>query len=566
VRVPSRLDARFVLSNHVYDPRQAAGKSPEEITEIITREPAIGAVLAEIRSDGTLFADKPLTFEEFMSHFSREPSADMFVLFLSRDSESEKVERGGLDVLVAEDSTGVIRFLQLLVLYAVQFGAVGDYDIAGLRTFVAKYAPGVVFANRPLSDEDVLLLAAAADLGVPVCSYGNCVIPITSVKPIAQHEVIPTVKAMCLKGRFHHAFDAKPATGEAAPSDYLFEAGGTVNSFFIVRAMGGIDGVDVRGKPGKDMGIIIDLGDDEVDEAMTAYLEGVVEKIISARKDLSISTRHGFKIKWSSPTFSAQELGEYIHKGLKSQFSLKKVSVSVLFDPLRLAAIKGTILAYRDTRRKKLDGQNEANSSFYVCRRCQSYAKHHVCVVTSERPPSCGLTYEMVKTMAHLSASDDFVSVRRGELLDGRRGEYSGINKIVRVLTEGHIQRIFLHSLSQFPHPTSALLENIAFVIPEVDGIGIVSRGYKGVTPASAKFTDLEGRAAGRQVAGVVGVSDLYIKSPKFMHAEGGLARVVWMTSELKKRLDLESLRVATEKDCTTVAGLKRFYQATRNE
>lgn len=566
VRIPSRLDSRFVLSNHVADPRLCAGKTPDELSDLIAAEPVVGAALAELRADGTLFAEKPLSHDEFLSYFRRDPSADMFVLFLARDSETEKIERGSLSVVVAEDAGGLLRFLQILALYAVQFGAVGDYDLAGMRSFVAKYAPGVIFVNRSVSDEDVLLLAAAADLGVPVYSYNDGGVPVRSVVQIAAHSVIPVVKAACLKGRFHHSFDLRAEKSGDAPSDYLFEAGGTINSFFIVRAMGGIDGVDVRGKPGKDMGIIVDLSDDEVDESMTVYLEGVVEKIISSRKDLAISTRHGFKIKWSSPTFSAQELGEYIYKALKSQFSLKKVSVSVLFDPLRLAAIKGTILAYRDTRRKKLEAQSESNASFYVCRKCQSYAKHHVCVVTPEREPSCGLSYEMVKTMAHLSASDDFLPVRRGELLDGRRGEYAGIDKMVRVLTDGYIQRVFLHSLSHFPHPTSALADNIAFLIPDVDGIGIVSRGYRGMTPAQGAFSDLEAKAAGRQVTGIVGVSDSYIKSAKFMRAEGGLARVVWMTSDLKKKLDLDGLKVATEKDCTTVAGLKRFYQGTRNE
>jgi CO dehydrogenase/acetyl-CoA synthase beta subunit len=51
-------------------------------------------------------------------------------------------------------------------------------------------------------------------------------------------------------------------------------------------------------------------------------------------------------------------------------------------------------------------------------------------------------------------------------------------------------------------------------------------------------FTTLAGSVGGGvQTPGFLGVGKLYILSKKFISAEGGLARVVWMPKELKEIL-----------------------------
>jgi acetyl-CoA decarbonylase/synthase complex subunit beta len=70
--------------------------------------------------------------------------------------------------------------------------------------------------------------------------------------------------------------------------------------------------------------------------------------------------------------------------------------------------------------------------------------------------------------------------------------------------------------------------------------------------------------AGGRQVDGFHGVSLEYMRSPKFLAADGGYARVVWMPAELKEQLreyipeDIASC-IATEKEVTTVDELQSF-------
>jgi acetyl-CoA decarbonylase/synthase complex subunit beta len=70
--------------------------------------------------------------------------------------------------------------------------------------------------------------------------------------------------------------------------------------------------------------------------------------------------------------------------------------------------------------------------------------------------------------------------------------------------------------------------------------------------------------AGGRQVDGFHGISLEYMRSPKFIAADGGYERIVWMPADLKEQLrefipgDLIE-KIATEKDVTTISELVTF-------
>ena len=66
----------------------------------------------------------------------------------------------------------------------------------------------------------------------------------------------------------------------------------------------------------------------------------------------------------------------------------------------------------------------------------------------------------------------------------------------------------------------------------------IVHRDYTSMTPCGMTFTTLAGSVGGGiQSPGFLGVGKLYVISKKFISAEGGLKRVVWMPKELKELL-----------------------------
>jgi acetyl-CoA synthase len=107
-------------------------------------------------------------------------------------------------------------------------------------------------------------------------------------------------------------------------------------------------------------------------------------------------------------------------------------------------------------------------------------------------------------------------------------------------------------------------------LIPEANGIMIVSREDTSMTPAGMTFSTLAGMAGGGlQTPGVMGHGKFYILSPKFISADGGFKRVVWLSSILKEQM-AEQLKAVAEREgdpdlinkiadetiCTDVEGL----------
>jgi len=65
-----------------------------------------------------------------------------------------------------------------------------------------------------------------------------------------------------------------------------------------------------------------------------------------------------------------------------------------------------------------------------------------------------------------------------------------------------------------------------------------VNREYAGMTPCGMSFSTLAGQIGGGiQTPGFVGIGKLYISSPKFISAEGGQQRIVWMSKQLKEEI-----------------------------
>ncbi len=93
------------------------------------------------------------------------------------------------------------------------------------------------------------------------------------------------------------------------------------------------------------------------------------------------------------------------------------------------------------------------------------------------------------------------------------------------------------------------------------------------MTPTGMTFSTLAGMAGGGlQTPGVMGHGKFYILSPKFMSADGGFKRVVWMSSILKEQM-AEQLKTVAEREgdpdlidkiadetiCTDVEGLLAY-------
>jgi acetyl-CoA decarbonylase/synthase complex subunit beta len=105
----------------------------------------------------------------------------------------------------------------------------------------------------------------------------------------------------------------------------------------------------------------------------------------------------------------------------------------------------------------------------------------------------------------------------------------------------------------------------------------VVNREYKGETPSGMSFSTLAGTiGGGAQTPGFAGISKNFILSDRFLQAEGGISRLVWMPSVLKEELSgrlrqklaergLSSLydQIATEKEAVTIEELAGLLSRT---
>ena len=90
--------------------------------------------------------------------------------------------------------------------------------------------------------------------------------------------------------------------------------------------------------------------------------------------------------------------------------------------------------------------------------------------------------------------------------------------------------------------------ECIALMLPEVNGIMVVNREYKGITPSGMTFSTLAGTiGGGAQTPGFAGISKNYILSDRFLQGEGGIDRLVWMPSQLKDELKNQLVKKLTD-------------------
>ena len=103
-----------------------------------------------------------------------------------------------------------------------------------------------------------------------------------------------------------------------------------------------------------------------------------------------------------------------------------------------------------------------------------------------------------------------------------------------------------MYSIMNNPMTACGCFECIVMLVPEANGVMVVSREDPSMTPAGMTFSTLAGMAGGGlQTPGVMGVGKYYLTSPKFISADGGFKRVVWMSSVLKQTMAAELQDVA---------------------
>ncbi|WP_414470513.1 CO dehydrogenase/CO-methylating acetyl-CoA synthase complex subunit beta [Methanobacterium sp. ACI-7] len=314
-------------------------------------------------------------------------------------------------------------------------------------------------------------------------------------------------------------------------------------------------------------------------EKLEKELEGVIERRIHelcnyVKGFMHLNQRDQIWCRVSKEALEAGFKFEHLAKALsillKEEFPIiEKIAVSVLTEESEVEAFLETARAayeVRDARARELS--DEDVDVFYGCVMCQSFAPSHVCVVTPDRTALCGaINWFDCRAAAKMDPEGPIFEVSKGEILDAEKGEYSDVNTMVSERSQGLTDRVYLHSVFEYPHTSCGCFEAVAFYIPELDGIGIVDRDFRGETPLGIPFSAMAGQCSGgKQVEGFTGLSMEYMRSPKFLQADGGYERVIWMPKEIKDSLtefipeDLIE-KIPTEEDAGSIKEIRRFLR-----
>jgi len=242
--------------------------------------------------------------------------------------------------------------------------------------------------------------------------------------------------------------------------------------------------------------------------------------------------------------FTLHHLGTLLYAYYKKEYAaiIDRLQVTLCTDPEAvekgLAEAKAAY-AKRDDRLKTL--RDEAVEEFYTCTLCQSFAPTHICFVSPERTGLCG-------AVSWLDAKASFeidpigvcqpVPITSEYVLDAHNGEWSSINETAAARTQGKTESVCMYTCLDRPMTTCGCCECILAMVPELNGFMVTTRECKSMTPVGMTFSSLAGMVGGgNQTPGFLGMGRLYLISKKFLPADGGLGRIVWLPKELKDQL-----------------------------
>jgi acetyl-CoA synthase len=263
--------------------------------------------------------------------------------------------------------------------------------------------------------------------------------------------------------------------------------------------------------------------------------------------------------------FKLDHLGSILHAKYHEEFGsiLDKVQVKIYTDEKQVDEILEQARQVYKNRDERIAGMTDEDTDpFYSCTLCQSFAPSHVCVVTPERTGLCGAySWLDCKASFEINPTGPNQPVHKGTTLDAVYGQWSGVNDFVKKASRGKVERYDAYSIMREPMTSCGCFECLSAVLPMCNGVMTVDRDYTDMTPSGMKFTTMAGTVGGGNVTpGFLGHSKYYITSRKFVLAEGGLKRVVWMPKHLK-----EELRERFEK-CAVQAGVPDLLDRIADE
>ena len=302
-----------------------------------------------------------------------------------------------------------------------------------------------------------------------------------------------------------------------------------------------------KGEKSMPLAIIVEVAGRKMQKDFEPILERQIHRFTNYAMGLMhIGQRDMNWIRISNDAFNKgfrlKHIGVILHAMLHQEYNaiVDKIQIKIYTKQADVEKLLPQAKKTFDERDERISGMtDESVDTFYSCTLCQSFAPNHVCMITPERLGLCG-AYSWLdgKASYEITPTGPNQPVIKGEITDKKLGQWKSINDFVYNKSNKTIKNVSMYSLMDSPQSSCGCFECIVAIIPEANGVMIVHRDYSGMTPCGMTFTTLAGSVGGGvQTPGFLGVGKLYIVSKKFISAEGGLKRVVWMPKELKELL-----------------------------
>lgn len=317
----------------------------------------------------------------------------------------------------------------------------------------------------------------------------------------------------------------------------------------------GPDFAEIPDKGAMDLGIVVEVAGREMQKDFEPVLERQIHYFVNGGSGIQhIGQRDIAWIRISRSAadkgFDLEHFGKILHARFHADFGaiVDKVQVTIYTEPEQFASwLEKAREDYTFRNQRLADLTDTAVNEFYSCTLCQSFAPDHVCIVSPERLGLCG-AYNWLDCKASFSINPTGPNqpIKLGKLLDEEVGYWQGTLDYARKGSHGVVEEVAMYSIMENPMTACGCFESIVMYIPEVEGVMVVSREDAEMTPAGMKFSTLAGMAGGGvQTPGVMGIGKYYLISPKFISADGGFKRVVWMSKVLKESMADELQHVA---------------------
>ena len=324
-------------------------------------------------------------------------------------------------------------------------------------------------------------------------------------------------------------------------------------------------------------GLVIEMAGKKLDTELESVLERRIHEFTNyIEGTMHLNQRYDIWERVSKAAVakgfdSLKYIGTILIRLFKAELPIvEKAQVTMYTDKEALTPVYEEAMQIYKARDDKVAGMSdEGVDTFFGCVLCQSFAPTHCCIVTPERTGLCGaINYFDARASAKVDPKGPNFPIAKGATIDENIGEFEGVDATLDKRSLGEVKKIALYSALITPHTSCGCFEAIVFSIPEVGGMGIVDRNFKGSAVNGLPFSTMANQTGGgKQVAGFHGVAINYLKSKKFIRADGGWNSIVWVPSKVKERVK-EAIpadiidKIATEADAMDLDALIKFIKA----